>query len=728
MRQEELKAMTQHNQNSNQSQEPSVLDYFKALLTPWRGQVPEIPELSEDTVEVQIPVQVAEDEVVKTGIEEFVIPWRPLLALLLALAGQIALQPSLRNAPAGAVLYLLAVGFGVWAMIKGELKLAEPQPADEPQEQDDLSVVLWPLVGGMFLLAAAFLAFSGNKFTDINLLFWFAGIGLVVWAFWYPQPNFSALLERFTSFFRRERWQVNITWPVVLFIIVLGIGIFFRVNQLGEVVPEMVSDQAEKLWDVVDVLKGETRVFFPRNTGREGLQMYLIAFVSRLFNTGISFMSMKIGTVFLGIFMLPYMYLIGKELGNKTVGLLAMFFTGIAFWLNSLARVALRFILYPAFAAPTIYYLLRGMRTGRRRDFIFSGIFLGIGLHGYTPFRAVPILVVIALLLYWLHKRNKETLSKTLIWLGVVALISLVIFLPLLRIWIEMPESFNQRTISRLTDLEVGDQMAAGFDLVGVFFGNVWDGLLMLNWDSGTVWVNTIPTAPSLDVISGALFVLGFGLLIWRYIKQRKWQDIFLVAAVPILMLPSTLVLAYPQENPAPNRASGAAVVVFIIIALALEAIFRSIKNQITGKAGLRFAGVVVGVLALISLSANYSMTFNTYKEQYTNRAWNTSELGAVIEQFIETVGDPDQAWVVAYPHWVDTRLVGINAGLPSRDYAIWPEEIEHTLAIQSPKLFIFKLEDENAREVLEELYPEGTVSLYTSEVPSHSFFIYYVP
>jgi hypothetical protein len=142
----------------------------------------------------------------------------------------------------------------------------------------------------------------------------------------------------------------------------------------------------------------------------------------------------------------------------------------------------------------------------------------------------------------------------------------------------------------------------------------------------------------------------------------------------------------------------------------------------------LRFAGVVVGVLALLSLSANYSMTFNTYKEQYTNRAWNTSELGAVIEQFIETVGDPDQAWVVAYPHWVDTRLVGINAGLPSRDYAILPEEIEHTLAIQSPKLFLFKLEDENAREVLEELYPEGTVSLYTSEVPSHSFFIYYVP
>ncbi len=204
--------------------------------------------------------------------------------------------------------------------------------------------------------------------------------------------------------------------------------------------PEMFSDHAEKLLDVYDVLQGHSKIFFERNTGREGLQFHLIAWTVKLFGTGISFLSMKIGTIFFGIFMLPYIYLLGKELANKNVGLMAMLLTGVSYWPNVLARVALRFILYPAFAAPTLYYLVRGLRTGKRHYFILSGIFLGIGLHGYSPFRAVPVLVVIVMLLYWLERRESNRFDRAFVWLGIVAFVSLVIFLPLLRVWTQDPE------------------------------------------------------------------------------------------------------------------------------------------------------------------------------------------------------------------------------------------------------------------------------------------------
>ncbi|MEN8240749.1 MAG: glycosyltransferase family 39 protein [Chloroflexota bacterium] len=720
--------MTNQSEHQNLPTEPSVLDYFKALLRPWNGDIPQIPELSESEIKSTVLKQPDAIDQPQPGFQGGLIPWRTLIALFIALVAQLALVSKASSGLPGAILMAVAIGLAIWAVGKGELALVEPSLEEEPKEQDDHSVILWPLVSGLLILIGAFLAFGGNKFTDLNLLLWYSGIALVLWALWYPQPDFSYFWKKILMLLKKDRWQLTFSWPVVLFVLILGISIFFRVNQIGLVVPEMVSDQAEKLLDVVDVFDGQRKIFFQRNTGREGLQMYLIAFTSRLFNTGISFLSMKIGTIFFGIVMLPFIYLIGKELGNKTVGLFAMFFSGIAFWLNSLARVALRFILYPAFAAPTIYFLLRGLRTGRRRDFILTGLFLGIGLHGYTPFRAVPILVVVALALYWLHHRGSQRSTRLLVWLGIIVLVSFVIFLPLLRVWIEMPGMFNSRTISRLTNLEVGETMPQGSALIGVFLRNVWDGLLMLNWDSGPVWVNTIPGMPNLDVVSGALFVLGFGLLLWRYLTKRKWQDAFLLLAIPILMLPSTLALAYPNENPSTNRAGGAAVIVFVIIALALEAIYRTVNEQIPGKTGERFALFLAAGLAIISLRGNYTMTFETYKNQYIGSAWNTSELGAVIEQFVETVGNPDQAWVVAYPHWVDTRLVGINAGQPTRDYAIWPEEIEYTLAIESPKLFLFKINDEQAIAVLEELYPEGKSSLYTSDVPSRSFFIYYVP
>ena len=720
--------MTDQNEKSHFQTELSVLDYFKALLKPWSGELPKIPELTESPAELTHADLPSASDSLSLGVESIQIPWRTMIALMIALAAQITLQPGIRSGAVGAVLYLAAVGFAIWAVRRGELSLAAPRPMLPPEEDDDFSVILWPLISGLFILAGAFLAFADNKFTDLNLMLWFVGIGLALWALWFPYPDLVGLWKKISDFIKRDQWQVSFSWPVVLIILVLGISIFFRVNQFGSVVPEMVSDQAEKLWDVVDILEGDRRIFFPRNTGRESLQMYLIAYTIKVFNTGISYTSMKIGTVFLGIVMLPFIYLLGKELGNNTVGLLAMFFSGIAFWLNSLARIALRFILYPAFAAPTIYFLLRGLRTGQRRDFILSGVFLGIGLHGYTPFRAVPILVVVTIFLYWLHQRDSKRSNKALFGLGVIVFVSLIIFLPLLRVWVDYPAMFTSRTLSRLTNLEVGESMPQGLALVGVFLRNLWDGFLMLNWDSGPVWVNTIPGAPSLDLVSGALFILGFGLVLWRYFVNRNWQDAFLLFAVPILMLPSTLVLAYPGENPAPNRSGGAAVVVFIIIAFALEAIIRGVKGQVGGNAGKRFAWILVVGLALISLRSNYVMTFETYKNQYNRNAWNSSELGAVIAQFIGTVGESDHAWVVAHPHWVDTRLVGINAGQPNRDYAIWPEEIEHTLALESPKLFLFKIDDEQAHDVLLDLYPDGAVSLYTAAVPSRSFFIYYVP
>jgi len=80
-----------------------------------------------------------------------------------------------------------------------------------------------------------------------------------------------------------------------------------------------------------------------------------------------------------------------------------MFFAGIAYWPNVISRVALRFALYPAFFAPTLYFLIRGLKRKRWNDFLFAGIFLGLGLHGYSPFRIVPFVVILVLLIYFTH-------------------------------------------------------------------------------------------------------------------------------------------------------------------------------------------------------------------------------------------------------------------------------------------------------------------------------------
>ncbi len=103
---------------------------------------------------------------------------------------------------------------------------------------------------------------------------------------------------------------------------------------------------------------------------------------------------------------------------------------------------------------------------------------------------------------------------------------------------------------------------------------------------------------------------------------------------------------------------------------------------------------LVALILVFASIQQNYRLMFVDYPQRFNDSAGNTSELGAVIKQFTDTIGTPDSAWVVGYPYWLDTRLVGLQAGFGLRDLAIWPEQFDSTLEVPGPKLFLLNTED----------------------------------
>jgi len=217
-------------------------------------------------------------------------------------------------------------------------------------------------------------------------------------------------------------------------------------------------------------------------------------------------------------------------------------------------------------------------------------------------------------------------------------------------------------------------------------------------------------------------------LVLARYLRQRQWQDLFLLLALPLLMLPSTLSLAFPEENPAMNRASGAWVPAFLICALALDALLHGIRQTLGGKVGLRVAQVAGLIIVLSVAVLNFRLFFGQYITEYDLYSWNTSELGGVIADYAGSFGTLDSAWVVAFPYWVDTRLVAMNAGYTNHDYGIWPDQLSNTLTIPPPKLFLLKPEDNVGLSTLQQLYPQGLLSRHTSRVPTKEFMIFLVP
>ena len=720
--------------------EPSVLDYVKSKLFFWRGEIVNIPWPDDESHEKnlleivqELPLDESSPHPQAEEIYQFEkssidlirwAGWWAIFPLGLALFAQRALEPPDRSLNAGLVFYILTIGLLVLAQWRGHFSL--PGARNLQYLSDQMTVRSIPMWGSIVFGFLAFLAFGGNRFTLINLSLWLISLTLFFYAFWQRDINEIPWREKMRiaiGDFKNNGIRFS-PWTLVV-IGIFALSAFFRLYLLDSVPPEMFSDHAEKLLDVRDVLNGQYSIFFVRNTGREAFQMYLTAAMAKLFGTGLSFLSLKLGTAFAGLLTLPFIYLLGKEVANRRVALWAMAFAGIAYWPNVISRVALRFTLYPFFAAPTLYFLVRALRRGNRNDYLLAGLFLGLGFHGYSTSRFMPFVILAAVGLYLLHRHSKDESQQTLWGLIVLIFASLLVFLPLLRFALSNMDSFSYRMLTRMTEIEAAFSSPAWL----IFFKNLWDAMVMFFWDNGEIWVHSVTHRPALGIVSAALFFIGGVMLTVRYLRRRNWLDAFLLISIPMLMMPSILSLAFPAENPSLNRTGGALIPVFIVVGLALDGLLATLKGSRSNPVwGRRLAWGVGLILLAWSCAQNYDLVFRQYTNYFALASWNTSELGAVIRQFADSTGDEDSAWVVPYPHWVDTRLVGIRAGFPERDYALWPDEIYLTLDDPRVKIFLFKPEDTTAVETLRDLYPSGSMQLYHSEIEGKDFYIYFVP
>lgn len=698
--------------------EPSILDYLKSKLHLTRETI--VPPEPEAVVEMP-PAPARE----RSAFILRALPWRSLLAVMLAWFGQQILEPPTIVPWAAVLFYVLAAGMLAWAIVQNEWRISAP----EASSADALNgtVHLTSLLIALPLILLTFIAIgSKSHYTTWNVILWGLAVLYTCLAFWnYPGRELrQARWTKVKAWFAAPSVNIHLSGWDLLLLVVLAIVAFFRLYQLNQVPAEMIGDHVETMMDVQGILNGDEVVYSERINGRETLQFYLAALISRLPGMELSFLALKLTTVLAGLATLVFIYRLGKELGGRWVGILALLLAGMGYWANVISRVGLRFAFYPLFAAAVMYYLVRGLKRSNRNDLILAGLALGLGLHGYTPFRIVPFLVAAGVLIYALHSRSKEQRTRALLCLAVIALVSLAVFLPLLRYWVNNPHMYTFRAFSRLTALEQPLPAPA----LEVFWGNLKAALAMPFWRNGTVWVYTVADRPGLDVISAVFLMLGLGVLIARYAKHRGWQDIFLLLSVPVLMLPSILSLAFPAENPALNRAAGAYVPIYLIAAIGMEGLLRNLFERARGGWGKGVVTLLAVGIFLLAGSQNYRLVFGEYGPKYRDHSWNSSELGAVIRSFNDTVGSPDRSYVVGVPHWVDTRLVAMNAGFPDRDFAIWPDQLAETAAQPGAKIFLVKGDDQSSLDLLKELYPLGALQEYHSQVPEKDFWIFTTP
>ena len=553
-------------------EEPSVLDYLKSILMPWKYPRIEIqPEPGAQSEPCAHPSNGGRSrrwtvapsaEIFPAGaipVEKtltYPFPWRSLLSLSLALVGQAMLGPRAeREWMLGVAILIISLGLLIWSALAGEWTLSPLKEKVTPSAPQELNLTNTLIGGaGVFLALVTFWIFGTLKFNILNLALLLLSLDLIIQGLKISDATQPSWFSRFLKGVQPQHWAITKNVSMVLALAGIALVVFFRFYHLNQVPPEMNSDHAEKFLDVLGILAGQTSIFFARNGGREALEFYLVAGLNKLFGFPLTFLTLKLVTSVIGFLALPFLYLLGKEIGGPRVGWLAFLFAGIAYWPNVVSRFGLRLPFYMFFSAAMLYYLVRGIRADRRNDFILAGVLLGLSFYGYSADRILPGLVIAAILLFLIHSQSKGHRLSVVASLTALILISLVLFLPLLRYILAEPQGFFFRTFSRMGSWEI----PISDPIPVIFIKNVGRALAMFSWDNGEVWPISIPHYPALSVVSGALFYLGAGLVLIRYLRHRHWLDLFLLISIPLLMLPSILSLAFPSENPNLYRTGGA--------------------------------------------------------------------------------------------------------------------------------------------------------------------------
>ncbi len=626
----------------------------------------------------------------------------------------------------GVVLFSAALAlFGV-AVLPGQRLVKPAHESGKWYPHDYASVTshrLPLLLAAVGFAVLTWLFSSGNRFRPETLLFWFLTCVFYVWALWdHGEAGHAGLRERIGRLASRE---LHISWSVVVLVLVLLLAAFFRYYQIGSIPRDPTSDVAEKLLDVRDLQNGVYRIFFPRNTGREPISYYMALPFTQVF--GLTHLALKAQSATVSLLTVPLVFLIGREIVDSRFGLLGAFFLAISKWDVAIGRVGLRFPYYPFFVALAFFFLLRAVRRGGRNDYLLCGLATGVGLYGYSPFRAMALVIpaVVLVRVAFQRKYGRKavlvTLKNAALCVGAAALV----FVPLGHYMFENPGMFWLRAVTRVS----GVDSPLPPNPVGILLSNVVNALLMFNWKGDVVWVNTIPFDPVLDYVSGGLLILGIGWGFFSLVRQREAVAAYLLVTLFILLLPSILSLSFPRENPSVVRSGGAGPIVALLVAAPLYLAFRRMTESLPRGAGRMAAAVLLAAVMVLAIRVNFDRYFIDYPVQYNQSSVNSTEIAAVMDDFAHSVGSYENGYIKSWPYWVDTRNVAFAMGDPSwNNVLMTTEDVLHHQPPPGNKLYIINPADHDAVAAFQQRFPEGQLRVEKSATPGKDFLVFFVP
>jgi len=644
------------------------------------------------------------------------------------LSGQNLSRPGIALLAAGAAAFLGSAWAASRTRPDSRTEPVMPPEGDEPLlppwNDSRTTAVLAAVVFGF----AAYSLNGDNRFRVEGVISWAAAILAFMAAFWDRRPAPASHREADPCASKGRTVQaLPFALGSVAFLLVLALAGFFRFYRLGVVPLEMNSDHVEKILDIRRVLNGQFDVFFMGNGGREPMQFYATAGLIRFVGLDYSFLTLKIVTATAGLLVIPATYLLTREVfESRLLALLTASLLAVSHWAIAITRIGLRFAFAPLLSAVTLLFLFRALRYNRRNDFLLCGLLAGLGMYTYQSVRFLPLALLACLglrLAITLVQRSGKDARRLLVNSGLMAGVFGLVYIPMARVWVQFSDQYWNRLLTRSTGAE--QHVSAP---VQTLLGNVKNLSLMFNWTFDQVWVYNLVGSPAMDYVMGALLILGLGLVVLRCITRRDPNSAYFVLAFAILLAPSALALAFPRENPSFSRSSTAIPLALAFVALPLDFLVKHVQRVFPHTLTAGAAALAVGLLLAIVSWNNYHWYFNDYAAQYVRSSPNHTEIAAAIEDFAHQGRSIYDAYIKAWPNWLDHRAVAIELGDPDWNNLLPTiEEAAQHARSQRDQLYVLNPADKESLAWLSRFFPAGTPQTHSS-ASGHDFVTYFVP
>lgn len=321
--------------------------------------------------------------------------------------------------------------------------------------------------------------------------------------------------------------MVTISRVGVLLLVV--VALWLRIERLDELPVAVSSDESV---DVVDAFHISTSGNYPlyEDHGRpEPLYVLLVSAASGLF--GHTVWSARVVTALAGVLTIPLMYwamrqcLWGRPTAvREAASLLAAVVIAVCISHVALSRAIYRGVLQPSFMLLCIGWLARGMRLGRRRDFVLAGVSLCGALYSYTAAYVLPLALPVVAVQVMVARR-----AMWQRWLGRFALMAAtmgVLMLPLALFYVDRPAG----VVGRANELNPGTTTFLGAGQL--------EALARQFFISGDINPQyNVAQVPLIDPLFQPLFALGLvALVLWA---RQPWAALTLLwlglATIPVL-------------------------------------------------------------------------------------------------------------------------------------------------------------------------------------------------